>query len=106
MIKVTPDSGKTKPLCTLVVTPVGCDKDPNQVAGTKVVLPPPGPSPPPGSLLNLTFTLPLSWVGKSVSAVTSSPTGPLVGQPGVSIKDRELLLVGVYPGWAARLEAQ
>jgi hypothetical protein len=106
LIKVTPESGKTKPLCTLVVTPVGCDKDPNQVAGTKVVLPPPGPSPPPGSLLNLTFTLPLSWVGKSVSAVTSSPTGPIVGQPGVSIKDRELLLVGVYPGWAARLEAQ
>lgn len=97
--QVTPDSGKTAPVCGLFAHPVGCASDPNQWAGTKAPLPLPGPS----EGVTQTWVLPLSWLGSSVAAVSLSPDGPVPGVPEVLLSGRNLTLVGVQPAWPVRL---
>jgi hypothetical protein len=99
LIKVTPTSGKTKPLCSLYTDPVGCEGDPNQWAGVKAPL----PIPPPAAGVKQTWTLPLSWVGATVTAVSLTPQGPVPGVPTVTIDGRNLTLTGVMPAYAVRL---
>lgn len=99
LIKVTGNSGRTKPLCMLFAVATGCDADPNQVAGVKVPL----PVPPLPAGVNQTWTLPLSWVGSTVTAVTISPQGEVPGKPDVIIAGRNLTLAGVVPGLPVRL---
>lgn len=95
MIKVTPFSGKSKPLCLLFASATGCGSDPNQWAGVKAPLPIPSSN-------NITWTLPLSWVGHPVSSVTLTPSGPLPSQ-GVVIQGRQMTLVDITPGWPVRI---
>jgi hypothetical protein len=79
LIKVTPSSGKTVPWCGIYSHPTGCANDSNQWAGAKAQLPPPKPNEDG----NQTWTLPLSWVGSSVTATTFTPSGPMPGTPQV-----------------------
>lgn len=99
MIKVTPNSGKLKPVCEVYAAPSGCGADPNQWAGVKAPL----PVPTPGAGVNQVWTLPLSWVGGTVNATTLTPTGPVTGQPTVQVTGRKLQLLGVQPGYPVRL---
>ena len=101
VIKVTPSSGRTQPTCGLYRAPVGCRADPNQYAGARAPL----PLPPQPDATTQTWTLPLSWVGKAVTATSLSPEGPLPGAVQVSISGRNLTLTGITPSWAVRLEA-
>ena len=101
MIKVTPTSGKLKPLCSLYATARGCEGDGNQWAGVKAPLPVPAPE----DTVTQTWRLPLSWVGATVSAVSLTPSGPMPGTPAVLVSGRNLTLVGVQPGFAVRLTA-
>jgi hypothetical protein len=97
LIKVTPTSGKTKPLCMLFANPVGCETDPNQWAGVKAPLPVPAPG-----AVNQTWTLPLSWVGAQLSSTALTPEGYAPG-PQLVINGRSLTLVGVVPGYPVRI---
>lgn len=97
MIKVTPYSGKTKPLCMLFTTPVGCAMDDNQWAGTKY------PLNPNQAGLNQTWTLPLSWIGSSIVTTTLSPSGPILNTPSYSIQGRNITLINMQPGMGVRL---
>jgi hypothetical protein len=98
LIKVTPSSGKTKPLCMLFTDPAGCESDPNQWAGVKAPL----PVPAPGGGVNQTWTLPLSWVGSQLTATTLTPEGTAPG-PAIVLNGRALTLVNVIPGYPVRL---
>jgi hypothetical protein len=101
MIKVTPFSGKTKPLCTLFSNPIGCEVDDNQVSGVKSPLPLP---PPSSNGINMTWTLPLSWVGKALTATNVSPNGNnSLAQ--FDLQGRLLTLISVTPGQAIRIMA-
>ena len=99
LIKVTPTSGKVKPLCSLYASAAGCESDTNQWSGVKSPLPVPSPD----GLVNQTWTLPLSWVGLKVSATTLTPEGEVPG-PDVLIVGRNFTLAGVQPGCAVRLQ--
>ena len=101
MIKVTPFSGKTKPLCTLFSHPIGCEEDDNQVSGVKAPLPIPTPSP---AGINLTWTLPLSWVGKALTATNVNPTGNNTAAQ-FDLQGRMLTVIDVIPGQAVRFVA-
>jgi len=101
MIKVTPFSGKTKPLCTLFSHPIGCEEDDNQVSGVKAPLPIPTPSP---SGINLTWTLPLSWMGKALTATNVNPTGNNTPAQ-FDLQGRMLTVIDVMPGQAVRFVA-
>ena len=101
MIKVTATSGKTKPLCQLYRSPVGCGNDDNQVSGVKAPLPLPPPS--PDGALNQTWTLPLAWVGRSLAASTVSPDG--VSPARFTLDGRVLTVIGMTPGVPVRFVA-
>ena len=101
MIKVTPYSGKTKPLCMLYQSPEGCGNDDNQVAGVKAPLPLPPPS--PSGELNQTWTLPLSWVGKTLTATAVAPGGESPAQ--FALSGRELTVINMTPGVPVRFVA-
>ena len=103
MIKVTPFSGKTKPLCMLYRSPVGCEADDNQVSGVKAPLPVPPPAPSGGGL-NQSWTLPLSWVGKALTATTVAPGGDAPAQ--FVLDGRALTVIDMTPGVPVRLVAQ
>ena len=96
LIKVTPKSGHTKPLCMLFAAGVGCEADENQFAGSKA------PLPVPSAATNVTWTLPLSWVGRQLQATTLTPAGEAPG-PALGVVGRALALIGVTPGWPVRL---
>ena len=101
LIKVTPSSGKTKPTCGLFAlgTAVGCARDANQWAGAKAPLPAPAPLQP----VQQAWTLPLSWVGRALSAVSLTPQG---GAPaGVFVSNGRTLWVNVTPSYAVRVTA-
>jgi len=49
------------------------------------------------------WTLPLSWVGSNVTAVTISPEGLRKDIPTVGVEGRSLKLIGVVPGWPVRV---
>lgn len=102
VIKVTGNSGHTTPECMLFDVVTGCQSDPNQIAGVKRPLPPP---PPPTGVTQY-WTLPLSWVGASVAAVSITPHGLVPDTPSVLVNGRNLTLVGVIPGWPVRLQRQ
>jgi hypothetical protein len=101
LIKVTPSSGKVKPTCYLYSHAIGCNADPNQWAGVKA----PMPVPSPAGLVNQTWTLPLSWVGKTVTATTLTPDGPVPNAPELVINARQLVIVNMQPGYPVRLQA-
>jgi len=103
LIKVTPSSGKARPACGLFAAgaAAGCRSDPNQWAGAKVPLPFP---PPGGGGVTQAWTLPLSWVGRSVRATQLTPAGEVTGGVNVTVDGRNLTIAGVTPGWAVRLE--
>ena len=96
LIKVTGGSGHTVPQCSLFYQPSGCNYDANQAGGTKVPL----PLPPPPSSRTVNWTLPLSWVGQSVTATAITAEGPK--ESSVTIQGREMS-VQVTPGIAVRL---
>jgi hypothetical protein len=96
LVKVTPNSGHVKPLCGLYAHPVGCNLDLNQWAGVKAPLPVPEAG-------NQSWTLPLSWVGSSITATSLTPVGPVPGTPAVEVNGRGLKLVGVTPTYPVRL---
>ena len=100
LIKVTPTSGRTRPTCGLYAlgTAVGCVRDGNQWAGAKAPLPLPAPSAPTQQL----WRLPLSWVGRAVSAVSLTPQGE--APAGVSVSGRDLR-VNCTPSFPVRLTA-
>jgi hypothetical protein len=100
LIKVTPSSGKTKPTCGqfAVGAAVGCARDTNQWAGAKAPL----PLPPAQQVIQQAWTLPLSWVGRAVAAVSLTPQGE--APTGVLVNGRDLM-VNVTPGFAVRLTA-
>jgi hypothetical protein len=100
LIKVTPSSGKTKPTCGLYALGVaaGCSRDSNQWAGSKQPLPLPAPRQP----VMQEWTLPLSWVGHTVEAISLTPAGE---EPGwVSVTGRQLK-VNVTPSFPIRITA-
>lgn len=101
LIKVTPFSGKVKPLCMLFSEAVGCSEDPNQWAGSKNQV----PYPTTGTV-NSTWTLPLSWVGLSLHTTTLTPEGPQEGVPAVVVTGRSFTLVDVSPGLPVRITVQ
>ena len=100
LIKVTPTSGKTKPTCGLYAlgAAIGCQRDSNQWAGAKAPL----PMPAPGAPIQQLWKLPLSWVGKAVSAVSLTPQGE--APAGVSVSGRDLH-VNCTPSFPVRLTA-
>jgi len=100
LIKVTPSSGKTQPTCGLFGPGVaaGCTRDPNQWAGAKAPL----PIPAPAATLQQTWTLPLAWVGRALTAVSLTPQGEAPAQ--VRAEGRTLL-VNVTPAYAVRISA-
>ena len=102
LIKVTPSSGKTRPTCGQYAVGVayGCRADPNQWAGAKAPL----PLPPPPTTVTQVWTLPLSWVGRALTAVTLTPEGEAPG-PGVRVEGRKLSLLNMTPSWPVRLTA-
>jgi hypothetical protein len=98
LIKPTGNSGHVVPQCSLFKAPVGCHADPNQAGGTKAPLPVPAPPPP----VVANWTLPLSWVAKTVTATMLTDAGE---QPGaVSVAGR-VMQVSLQPGFPVRLEA-
>jgi hypothetical protein len=103
LIKVTPSSGRTKPTCGLFTAtrPVGCRADSNQWAGAKAPL----PLPPAPDATTQTWTLPLAWVGRALTATSLTPQGPQAGLVQVLVQGRNLTLVGMTPSWAVRIEA-
>ena len=98
MIKVTPFSGKTKPLCTLFSQPIGCEIDTNQVSGVKSPLPFPPPIP---SGNTITWTLPLSWLGKNLTATTINYNGNYLPAQ-FELQGRNLTVINMTPGVAVR----
>jgi hypothetical protein len=104
LIKVTPASGRTRPTCGLftATAPAGCSSDPNQYAGARAPL----PLPPAPDATTQSWTLPLSWAGRALTATSLTPAGPQPGLVGVLVQGRNLTLVGMTPGWAVRIEAQ
>jgi hypothetical protein len=98
LIKVTGGSGHDVPQCSLFAAPVGCHPDPNQAGGTKVPL----PVPAPGNSVVANWTLPLSWAGKTVSAVQLTDAGERPGA--VTVAGRAMQVV-VQPGFPVRLTA-
>jgi hypothetical protein len=101
LIKVTPSSGKTKPTCGQFAlgTAVGCARDANQWAGAKAPLPAPAPLQP----VQQAWTLPLSWVGRALSAVSRTPQGE--APAGVLAGNGRTLWVNVTPSYAVRITA-
>jgi hypothetical protein len=81
---------------------VGCRADPNQFAGARVPL----PLPPAPDATTQSWTLPLSWAGRALSATSLTPAGPQPGLVTVLVQGRNLTLVGMTPGWPVRIEAQ
>ena len=100
LIKVTPSSGKTKPTCGqfAIGAAFGCTRDSNQWAGAKAPL----PLPPAPQVVEQAWTLPLSWVGQTVTAVSLTPQGETPA--GVVVNGRSLM-VNVTPGFPVRLTA-
>jgi hypothetical protein len=98
LIKVTPSSGRTKPTCGQFApgAAVGCSRDANQWAGAKGPLPMPAPHAPVAQA----WTLPLSWVGREVRAVTLTPQGEAPAQAFVNGRS---LSVNCTPALAVRL---
>jgi hypothetical protein len=98
LVKVTGGSGHDVPQCSLFAAPVGCHADPNQAGGTKAPL----PVPAPGTAVVANWTLPLSWAGKTVTAVQLTDAGERPGA--VTVAGRAMQVV-VQPGFPVRLTA-
>jgi hypothetical protein len=98
LIKTTGNSGHDVPQCSLFENPAGCHYDANQAGGTKAPLP--VPAPPAPTLAN--WTLPLSWVGKTVTATVLTDAGE---QPGVVSVAGRAMQVHLQPGFPVRLVA-
>ena len=96
LVKVTQGSGHAVPQCSLFSHPSGCNYDANQAGGTKLPLPLPSPSPS----LTVNWTLPMSWIGKTVSATAITAVGPQ--EASVTVQGR-VMAVQITPGIAVRL---
>ena len=97
VIKGDHTSGRDVPCCQLLASTSACNFDQNQWAGSVS-----GPV-QPASPNDLTWMLPLRWVGRALTAATITPDGVVHG-PALTVKNRTLSLVAT-PGWPVRIIA-
>jgi hypothetical protein len=51
------------------------------------------------------WTLPLSWVGKALTATELTPAGPVNGSVSIAVQGRNMTLTGMTRAWAVRIVA-